>query len=141
MPDIRSTGLEKTIGEERQWSFRYPMTSRESLKGRLESAAMQLKRQGPVSYVRSLKHALMGEKPIEGFERFAPLFEGKKGLEIGGPSGVFSEKSILPVYGFAGTIDNCNFSTTTVWEGAVNEGKTFKFSKKSVCQQYVCEGA
>jgi SAM-dependent methyltransferase len=40
---------------------------------------------------------------------------GKYGLEIGGPSVMFSWSGRLPVYPFAGCIDNVDFSEQTVW--------------------------
>lgn len=53
-------------------------------------------------------------------------FRGRRGLEIGGPSDVFMNGGPLPVYGDAASVDNCNFSPTTVWGGAA-EGAPFVF--------------
>src|ERR1700692_2751408 len=54
-----------------------------------------------------------------------PLVEGKRGIEIGGPSDVFHAwqqpsqlrgfLTPLPIYDRVGSLDNCNFSTTTIW--------------------------
>src|SRR4029077_14748213 len=52
-------------------------------------------------------------------------FRGKQGLEIGGPTARFRTSGLFPVYPLAASIDNCNFSSKTVWEGAIKEGKTF----------------
>ena len=49
--------------------------------------------------------------------------KNKTGLEIGGPSKFFDLKSYFPVYLFAKRIDGVNFSTETVWEGKIEEGK------------------
>ncbi|MDT3696287.1 MAG: methyltransferase domain-containing protein [Ignavibacterium sp.] len=57
------------------------------------------------------------------------LFE-KNGIEIGGPSKLFFKNDIFPIYSIAKNIDNCNFSNTTVWEGKIVEGNTFRFNKK-----------
>lgn len=49
------------------------------------------------------------------------LVDGKAGLEIGGPSNVFREhggrlsRGILPIYDHVGSLDNCDFSSDTVW--------------------------
>jgi SAM-dependent methyltransferase len=57
-------------------------------------------------------------------------FRGAKGLEIGGPSAVFSPaqpNGYMPaVYGLAASIDNCNFAASTTWsEGEA--GRTFQY--------------
>jgi SAM-dependent methyltransferase len=44
-------------------------------------------------------------------------FRGK-GLEIGGPSGVFRSRGIFPVYPIAASVDNCIFASETVWSRA-----------------------
>ena len=59
---------------------------------------------------------------------YLSLFAGKSGLEIGGPSPMFSAEGILPIYGIIGSLDNCLFKNQTIWEGQVREGPHFKFS-------------
>lgn len=49
------------------------------------------------------------------FKRQQHLFAGMYGLEIGGPSHVFSKAGPLPVYEIAGRIDNLDFSSNTFW--------------------------
>jgi SAM-dependent methyltransferase len=55
------------------------------------------------------------------FDVAVPLVEGKAGLEIGGPSSVFRERpgrlnrEILPIYDRVASLDNCDFSSSTVW--------------------------
>lgn len=44
-------------------------------------------------------------------------FRGK-GLEIGGPSGIFRSHGIFPVYSVAASVDNCIFASETVWSRA-----------------------
>ncbi len=68
------------------------------------------------------------------------LFHGKAGLEIGGPSPVFGPRGLLPVYGAAGRIDNCNFGPVTTWEGVIREGDSFRFSpRRPPGRQFVAE--
>ncbi|MBN2676307.1 MAG: class I SAM-dependent methyltransferase [Alphaproteobacteria bacterium] len=43
------------------------------------------------------------------------ILQGKKGLEIGGPSSLFKDSSILPIYAHLNHLDNCNFSQETIW--------------------------
>lgn len=62
------------------------------------------------------------------------------GLEIGGPSGLFSRGSILPVYPLAKEIDNCNFANNTTWQPVVEEGMTFRFDEnRPMGRQYIFE--
>lgn len=76
----------------------------------------------------------------ESYQAFENLFRGKKGIEIGGPSSVFSSRGIFPVYPIVEHLDNCNYCDTTVWEGNIKEGKTFQFdSKKKAGRQYIVE--
>jgi SAM-dependent methyltransferase len=51
--------------------------------------------------------------------RLVPLVRGKVGLEIGGPSPIFARGGLLPVYRHIQRMDNCNFSSHTLWEGAI----------------------
>lgn len=68
------------------------------------------------------------------------LVQGRSGIEVGGPSGVFSPRGVLPLYEDVGSLDNCNFASHTTWEGSIAEGKTFRFSpNKSSGTQYVAE--
>jgi SAM-dependent methyltransferase len=71
-----------------------------------------------------------------------PLFRGKTGLEIGGPSAVFSRSGLLPVYAVAARVDNCNFSRQTIWEGRIEEGATFRFDERhDPGYQYIAEAS
>jgi SAM-dependent methyltransferase len=74
------------------------------------------------------------------FHAHKNLFVGKTGMEIGGPSQVFTRGDIFPVYPIVGHLDNCNFSNTTVWEGDIEQGQTFQFDrKKPAGRQYIFE--
>ena len=79
-------------------------------------------------------------KPLRQFNLLRDYFEGKHGLEIGGPSGIFAHKSLLPIYGIVGSCDNCNFSGRTVWQRNVQEGLHFKYHpNKPAGYQFICE--
>lgn len=68
------------------------------------------------------------------------LFRSKVGVEVGGPSGIFSAGSALPVYGLSERVDNCNFSGDTAWVQGQRAGATFAFDPtKPPGQQYFCE--
>ena len=51
----------------------------------------------------------------------------RSGVEIGGPSRVFSSRGMLPVYAGAGCIDNVNFAAATTWEAGLRDGGEFRF--------------
>lgn len=62
------------------------------------------------------------------------------GLEIGGLSPIFQKKNILPLYPHILSLDNCNFSHTTVWEGDITKGLTYFYDKKHLPgHQFVLE--
>jgi len=68
------------------------------------------------------------------------LVENKVGLEIGGPSRWFMPKDILPVYQNVKSLDNCNFSPETIWDGNRENGLTYQFySGKPTGYQYVLD--
>jgi SAM-dependent methyltransferase len=68
------------------------------------------------------------------------LFDDLVGLEIGGPSPIFSANGLVPVYTFADRVDNTNFSSQTIWEGSIKAGDTFSIGRgKKVGKQYIAE--
>ena len=68
---------------------------------------------------RALAHPL-GLR-AKAFARFGESLRARTGIEIGGPSQVFSRHGLFPVYAIAGRVDNCNFADTTVWQGQIRE--------------------
>ena len=57
------------------------------------------------------------------------LVKEQHGLEIGGPSPLFTRKGDLPIYPHIGRLDNCNFTHNTIWESNLTEGFTFKYDQ------------
>ena len=79
-------------------------------------------------------------KPSPLVASYRDRFAGKSGIEIGGPSPAFSRRGVFPVYPLVGNLDNCNFGANTVWEGALQQGKTFVFDPaRPAGQQYLAE--
>lgn len=76
---------------------------------------------------------------IQNKDTYLNYFAGKKGIEIGGPSVVFS--TVLPVYQVAEALDGCNFSSETVWEGSIAEGENFNYFENKKGFQYICEAS
>ena len=52
---------------------------------------------------------------------------GKSGLEIGGPSDIFGDAGLLPIYRALATLDNCLYSTQTIWTGNVQATDGFHY--------------
>lgn len=76
---------------------------------------------------------------LSGIRRFCA---GKKGLEIGGPSAIFTWKGKIPLYSVVGSLDACNFSGSTMWEGTISEGKNFRYHpRREPGFQYISEAS
>jgi SAM-dependent methyltransferase len=79
-------------------------------------------------------------RKIKSLSEIESFFKQKKGLEIGGPSRIFAENGYIPIYPIAKDIDGVNFSTNTVWENTIAEGKTYNFGGDSQGHQYIKDG-
>ena len=80
-------------------------------------------------------------RELASFKHFHHLFQGKNGLEIGGPSSIFKNRDYLALYNLANKVDGCNFSTNTVWEGSIKEGENYSYQEgKPNGHQFICEG-
>lgn len=74
------------------------------------------------------------------FKRIEPHCRGKQGLEVGGPTRYFSRGHYLPIYTVAAGLDNCNFSSETIWEGKIEEqGSIYFDGSRRLGTQYVRE--
>ena len=71
--------------------------------------------------------------------KISPYFKGKKGIEIGGPTFLFS--SGLPLYKMISHLDGCNFSKDTVWEGEIAEGNSYHYYNNKSGFQYISEAS
>jgi len=69
--------------------------------------------------------------------KIAKTFKGLKGIEIGGPSNIFSIRGAMPVYLFAEKVDGVNFSNKTIWEGKIKEGESYNYYKNLFGFQYI----
>lgn len=91
---------------------------------------------------RALRNRLLAlwQKPARPFQQYKHCFVDKNGIEIGGPSQVFSKTGIFPVYPLVRHLDNCNFNSSTIWEGFIQTGNTFVFDKhKAPGRQFIAE--
>ena len=110
----------------------------------IQKAIRKWNSEGTIGLVRALRRRIFASKPrvsrLRCFPTLWRLFEGKKGLEIGGPTLHFAKSGQFPVYPIAGSIDNCNFGCQTIWEGEIREGATFRFDQKRPAgNQYILE--
>jgi len=64
----------------------------------------------------------------------------RRGLEIGGPSALLTDTGPVPIYDVLDSLDNCLYSTNTIWTGAVGAGNTFRYhTAKPPGRQFICE--
>ncbi len=69
-------------------------------------------------------------KRLACYKLYQEKLYGLCGLEIGGPSSIFTEKGFLPLYDDIKGLDGCNFSSDTVWEGKISEGLNYQYGNK-----------
>ena len=85
--------------------------------------------------VRNLKRAFRA--PLPGYRDWQDLVRGREGIEIGGPTKLFRRD--LPLYRVARSLDGVNFAATTMWEGELAEGRTYRYLKGRVGTQFICD--
>jgi SAM-dependent methyltransferase len=87
-----------------------------------------------------IKSRLSSQKRISNYDLFFEALLGKSGIEIGGPSPIFKDNKILPIYKIINSLDGCNFSTNSVWEGKISRGNNFFYHElKPKGFQYIAE--
>jgi SAM-dependent methyltransferase len=67
------------------------------------------------------------------------LVMNKSGIEFGGPSNIFSPKGLLPLYPVVKGLDNCNYSSRTLWEGEIKQGYSYNYFEGKTGYQYVLD--
>ncbi len=77
---------------------------------------------------------------LKEFRLHAHQLTNRIGLEIGGPSQIFSARGLTPVYPIAGRIDSSNYSAVTVWGGSEVAIDRFIYSPaRTPGKQYINE--
>ena len=103
----------------------------------------RIKHGGFISLARTIICKIFGviiHPQSKGFKKLRELIIAKKGLEIGGPSRVFSKSGLMPIYEIANRVDNCNFGQKTIWEDVLEEGENFRYGRGAVLgHQYIRE--
>ena len=100
----------------------------------LKNAIKNPKRFADHFFIKFLNKKIDQISLIDGF------FNQKKGIEIGGPSKIFSQSGYIPIYPIVDTIDGVNFSELTVWENTIVEGKTYDFGGAKLGHQFIKDG-
>ena len=67
---------------------------------------------------------------LRAYEICRPLLDGRRGIEIGGPSAIFARTGVLPLYPLFDQLDNCDFAGDTVWHGAAADGSEFTYDEE-----------
>jgi SAM-dependent methyltransferase len=63
--------------------------------------------------------------------RLASAVSGARGLEVGGPTRLFGPRGSIPLYSWAASFDNVNFSDTTEWSSAGGRRGAFVYARKT----------
>jgi SAM-dependent methyltransferase len=101
------------------------------------AAASWIKSSLPAPLIEWLLRLRHWRRPLPNRRLYEGYVRGKAGLEIGGPSPLFS--IVLPLYPQARSVDGVNFSASTVWEGSLTPGRTFRYYRHRLGMQYLCE--
>lgn len=116
------------------------MTIVTSSAGIVETARAATRKVLGPRLIRYIRRRLSSTKPLASVQQLRSRLQGKCGLEIGGPTSLFGEDGLLPIYDVLRSLDNCLFSAKTVWEGDVKEGSTFRFHPgKEAGRQFIRE--
>jgi len=78
---------------------------------------------------------------IQNYDIYKNALLNKSGLEIGGPSGIFKKRNILPLYPILKSLDGCNYSSRTVWEGRIKNKTYLRKGLKGCGRQFISEAA
>jgi len=84
-------------------------------------------------YLKSLESIFRNYVPkrLKKHNIITDKLKGKSGLEVGGPSSAFLRKGFIPLYHKIASLDGCNFSNETIWEGEIKEGPFFKYENRT----------
>ncbi len=80
-------------------------------------------------------------RPMKNFNEIKDFFINKKGIEIGGPSKIFSQKGFLPIYPIAQQIDGINFAASTVWTGDITQESGYAFNNTKLGEQFIFDAS
>jgi SAM-dependent methyltransferase len=85
-----------------------------------------------------IKHVFIVKK-LPFSDELNHLLEGKTGIEIGGPSPIFSDTGFVPIYKNIKQLDTFNYSNKTIWEGEIFDQNNFEFYENKYGKQFIAE--
>ena len=91
------------------------------------SRAVHYVRQRGVRFALAQLAASVRPPRLRRFDQLRPSIEGKRGIEIGGPSEIFRQGGVIPVYPLVGALDGCNFASETMWEGRIDPDQGYRY--------------
>jgi len=110
-----------------------------SIQTKMSTARKVLRSRGLGGTFVAAARYVFPEKPRT-LAAWKKLVASGRGLEIGGPSRMFSREGLLPIYPIIQGLDNCNFSQNTVWEGTIREEAGFQYdADRPKGRQYIAE--
>ena len=89
--------------------------------------AQVIRKSGLFNIFKVIQRRLSNRKVIN-YRLYQELLCDKCGIEIGGPSSFFRHQ--LPIYKKIKSLDGVNFSSSTIWEGEILEGKNYKYANR-----------
>ena len=101
-------------------------TGKDEMMSRLRHVRIQLATIG-LRGMASVAWRNRSHTRLRAYEICRPLVEGRRGIEIGGPSALFSRQGALPLYPLFNQLDDCDFAGDTIWHGEAAEGTPFRF--------------
>jgi SAM-dependent methyltransferase len=93
----------------------------------------------PLKITLKIVHEKLFYHRIVGYRVIRSLFEGKYGLEIGGPSKIFSNRGLIPIYDVVSGLDICDYSNLTIWNANIVNQHSYKYLKNKLMTQYISE--
>jgi SAM-dependent methyltransferase len=105
----------------------------------LESAKSALKSAAPAFVLEAARDVKHYQDRHPDREAYISLIDGKRGIEIGGPT-PWLFRYIIPIYQSAGALDGVNFSAKTIFEGDIgaNAGR-YPYYKHKAGRQFISE--
>ena len=86
----------------------------------LDKGFFRLKNEGFLALTKTLARKIRRHSlPI--YDDIKPSISGKCGVDVGGPSDIFSYRNLLPLYCDADRVDIINYSENTTWSNRQNQ--------------------
>jgi SAM-dependent methyltransferase len=93
-----------------------------------------LRRKNLIKTVKKIRH-----NRIKIFSTIKCFFFNKKGLEIGGPSGIFNNDAYIPIYKMIDNLDGVNFSNDTIWTGDIDDRNGYIVNRKRMGNLFITD--